>query len=67
MRYFTDEQLKEMKQKIKDNYGENNGIMYSVYLQRIEELNEQCVNDIDKRKELIQLISEMQSFFENNK
>lgn len=64
MRYFTDEQLKEMEQKIKSEFKGQTGTVYLAYLEKITELNRQCAEGIDKHKELTQAISEMQLFSE---
>ena len=65
MRYFTDRQLKEMEEKIKSDYSGKDGTVYLAYLRRITELNKQCTEGIDKHKELMQAISEMQLFYEH--
>lgn len=61
MRYFTDEQISEMKSQIKLNYTDSETNRYLACISRIEQLDK--LNDTAEgqyREQLIQAISELQ-------
>ena len=60
-KYFTDEQIKEMRERITESYGENDRALYLAYLTKIELLNKRYDEQGDCRSELMQAIAQLES------
>ncbi|MBQ8132949.1 MAG: hypothetical protein IJ192_00820 [Clostridia bacterium] len=60
MKYFTDKQIQEMRERIKAAYGGTDSILYLAYLSKIEALNKRYDEFGDCREELMQAIAEME-------
>ena len=60
MKYFTDDQIKTMREKIMDSYGENDRALYLAYLTKIEHLNKRYDEQGDCRDELMRAIAELE-------
>ena len=41
MRYFSDEQINEMKERVRNDFSPKSRAVYMMYVNRIEELNKQ--------------------------
>lgn len=64
MKYFTDEQLGEMRQQIMEGYSENERAMYLACLTKIELLNKRYDEYGDCRDELMQAIAQLEAVSE---
>ncbi len=65
MRYFTDQQIDDMKTMIKTDMDQRSGMIYLTYLKRIEELDRQNDRYGNCRAELMEAISQFQRFSDN--
>ena len=64
MKYFSDEQINEMKQRVRSEFSPKSRAVYMMYVSRIEELNKKYDEGTASSKELLQAIAELQSFSE---
>lgn len=64
MKYFSDEQLAEMRQKIKTELGPQDRSLYLAYLSKIEMLDKRNDEYGDCRGELMQAIAELEQVSE---
>ncbi len=60
MRYFTDEQINEMKTRVRSEYDSNTANRYLACLSRIELLDRRNDESGDCRSELMQAIAELE-------
>lgn len=60
MRYFTDQQIAEMKERIRSEYDENTVKRYLVCVTRLELLDRRNDEYGDCREELMQAIAELE-------
>lgn len=60
MRYFTDSQIAEMKEKVRQDYDENEVNRYLACITKIELLDKRNDQFGDCREDLLQAISELQ-------
>lgn len=65
MRYFSDEQIQEMKERVRTDFSPKSRAIYMMYVSRIEELNRKYDEGTAQRSELFQAIAEMQHFSES--
>lgn len=61
MKYFTDEQLSEMRKQIIEGYSENERAFYLAHLTKIELLNKRYDEYGDCRTELMEAIAQLES------
>lgn len=60
MKYFTDEQIADMREKIRQSYSESEGLLYMAYISKIEMLNKRYDEKGDCKKELLNAIAELE-------
>ncbi len=65
MRYFSDEQIKEMKERVRTDFSPRSRAVYMMYVSRIEELNRLYDEGKAESSELLQAIAELQKFSDN--
>jgi len=64
MRYFTDEQLKDMKERVKSEMSEQERSLSMAYISRIEVLDKRNDEYGDCREELMKAISQLEQVSE---
>ena len=62
MRYFSDEQINQMKERVRNDFSPKSRAIYMMYVSRIEELNKKYDEGKVESSELLQAISELQRF-----
>lgn len=63
MRYFTDEQIQQMRKNIREEFGnDRDGIIYLAYVSKLEVLNKRYDEFGDCKDELMQTIVDLQRF-----
>ncbi len=60
MKYFTDEQINEMRERIRSSYSGADGLLYQAYLSRIEDLNKRYDEHGDCKEELLAAIAQLE-------
>ena len=65
MRYFSDEQIQEMKERVRTDFSPKSRAIYMMYVSRIEELNRLYDEGKAESSELLQAIAELQKFSDN--
>ena len=65
MKYFSDEQINEMKQRVRTDFPPNSRAVYMMYVNKIEELNQKYDEGKIQSSELLQVISDFQRFSDN--
>ncbi len=60
MKYFSDAQIEEMKERIMSDYSETEGKLYMAYIAKIEILNKRYDEYGDCRTELMRAIAELE-------
>ncbi len=65
MRYFSDKQLDEMRERAKNDFDENGRSMYLAYIEKIEILDKRNDQFGDAREELLAAIAELERVSEN--
>lgn len=64
MKYFSDEQIQEMKERVKNDFSPQSRAIYMMYVDRIEQLNRQYDEGNASRQELLQAIADLSRFSE---
>ncbi len=65
MKYFSNEQINEMKERVRTDFPPKSRAVYMMYVNRIEELNQLYDEGKIQSSELLQVISDFQRFSDN--